>query len=160
MQKKKGGRMLQWMSWLYDERVSHERQLCKKEQQEGAPVKYTPSREDYLISIYLLREKRGMVRSIDVVQMLGYSKPSVCNGIHLLQKHQLVSMDEQKFLYLTPEGERQAVQIYERYQTVLRFLQEVLRVSERTAYQDACKIEHIISTETLEKMRKKLSIHP
>lgn len=119
-------------------------------------MEYTPSREDYLISIYLLREKQGMVRSIDIAQMLGYSKPSVFSGVRLLQKHGLARMDEQKFLHLTPEGERQAGQIYGRYQTVLRFLREVLQVSEQTAYQDACKIEHIVSVETLEKMREKL----
>ena len=49
-------------------------------------MNYTPSREDYLISLYLLREKRGSVRSLDIVQMLGYSKPSVSNGLRLLRQ--------------------------------------------------------------------------
>ena len=65
-------------------------------------------------------------------------------------------MDDQKFLSLTPEGERQARQIYQRYQIVLRFLREVLQVSEQIAYQDACKIEHFISRETLDRMRAQL----
>ena len=69
-------------------------------------MNYTPSREDYLISLYLLREKRGSVRSLDIVQMLGYSKPSVSNGLRLLRQNDLVWMDDQKFLSLTPEGER------------------------------------------------------
>ena len=116
-------------------------------------MNYTPSREDYLISLYLLREKRGSVRSLDIVQMLGYSKPSVSNGLRLLRQNDLVWMDDQKFLSLTPEGERQARQIY---QLVLRFLREVLQVSEQIAYQDACKIEHFISRETLDRMRAQL----
>ena len=119
-------------------------------------MNYTPSREDYLISLYLLRGKRGSVRSLDIVQMLGYSKPSVSNGLRLLRQNDLVWMDDQKFLSLTPEGERQARQIYQRYQIVLRFLREVLQVSEQIAYQDACKIEHFISRETLDRMRAQL----
>ena len=119
-------------------------------------MNYTPSREVYLISLYLLREKRGSVRSLDIVQMLGYSKPSVSNGLRLLRQNDLVWMDDQKFLSLTPEGERQARQIYQRYQIVLRFLREVLQVSEQIAYQDACKIEHFISRETLDRMRAQL----
>ena len=103
-------------------------------------MNYTPSREDYLISLYLLREKRGSVRSLDIVQMLGYSKPSVSNGLRLLRQNDLVWMDE----------------IYQRYQIVLRFLREVLQVSEQIAYQDACKIEHFISRETLDRMRAQL----
>lgn len=121
-------------------------------------MEYTPSREDYLIAVYLLRERKGMVRSIDIAQMLGYSKPSVSNGVRLLKKNGLVRMDEQKFLYLTLEGECRAAQIYERYWIVLRFLREVLQVSEQTAYQDACRIEHIISVETLEKIREKVDM--
>lgn len=88
--------------------------------------------------------------------MLGYSKPSISNGVRLLRQNDLVWMDDQKFLFLTPEGERQARQIYRRYQIVLRFLREVLQVPEQTAYQDACKIEHFISQESLVRMQAML----
>lgn len=120
-------------------------------------MKYTPSREDYLISLYLLREKQGLVRSLDIVHMLGYSKPSVSNGLRLLRQCGLVQMDEQKFLFLTPEGEQQALRIYQRYHIVLNFLKEVLQVPDQTAYQDACKIEHFISQESLIRMQAMLS---
>lgn len=117
-------------------------------------MNFTPSREDYLIAVYLLKSKNGNVRSIDVAQMLGYSKPSVSNGIHLLIKSNFVTMDEQRNLDLTLRGEEKARNIYERYQIVLQFLQKVLTVPEQIAYQDTCRIEHMISQETLIKMQQ------
>lgn len=117
-------------------------------------MNFTPSREDYLISIYLLELNNGKVRSVDVAQMLGYSKPSVSSGIHLLVRNGLVTMDEQKYLKLTFAGEKKAKAIYQRYQTVLQFLKNVLDVPEQTAYRDTCRIEHVISQETLERMQQ------
>lgn len=115
-------------------------------------MQYTTSREDYLISIYLLQRKNGSVRSIDVARMLGFTRPSVYKGIRFLMRHGLIMMDAQKLLTLTEAGRAQAEAIYRRYRIVLAFL-EALGVSEQAAHQDACCLEHVLSEETLERMK-------
>lgn len=119
-------------------------------------MEYTPSREDYLIAIYLLREKNGFVRSVDVAQMLGFTKSSVSSRIRFLAKHGLVEMDEKKLLVLTPAGEARAKEIYARYSVVLRFLRDVLGIAPERAHEDASRIEHVVSEETLEKLEAHL----
>ena len=79
---------------------------------------YTSSREDYLIAVYVLEKERGVVRSIDIAEMLGYSKPSVSNGVHLLIENGLVAMDQSYFLHLTEKGKKKAEEIYKRYEVV------------------------------------------
>lgn len=113
---------------------------------------YTVSREDYLIAIYLLQKQKPDVRSIDVADMLGYSKPSVSNGIHLLIENELLDMDSDRFLRLTEKGQKKAEDIYQRYKTVKDFFQLILGVDERIAEKDSRSIEHLISTEVLQKM--------
>lgn len=114
---------------------------------------FTPSREDYLIAVYLLEKEKGTVRSVDVVELLGYTKPSVCNGMKRLRESGLLCMDEKKHLILTAEGRRKAESIHERYRTVHDFLVQVLGVPEDIAYQDTCKIEHLVSEETYGRMK-------
>lgn len=113
---------------------------------------YTVSREDYLIAIYLLQIQKQDVRSIDVAEMLGYSKPSVSNGIHLLIENGLLDMDSDRFLRLTEKGQKKAKNIYQRYKTVKDFFQIILGVEERIAEKDSRSIEHLISTEVLQEM--------
>lgn len=121
---------------------------------------YTPSREDYLISVYLLQQKGEDVRSVHIAQLLGYSKPSVYSGVHLLLENGLLVMDERKILSLTPEGEEKAKQIYGRFQTVYLLFTEIFHIPERTAYRDACRMEHVISGESLGRIRAFYALRP
>ena len=115
---------------------------------------YTISRENYLIATYLLQKKNGQVRSVDIAEMLGYSKPSVSIGIHLLIENGLLLMNENHSLQFTEQGKRKAEEIYKRYQIVKDYLRLILKVSEETAEKDSRRIEHLISPVTVQKMEK------
>ncbi len=110
------------------------------------------SAEMYLETIYLL-SRQGKVRSVDVAEHMGYSKPSVSRAVGLLKQGGYVTMDDDGFLVLTPEGETAANMIFERH-TVLTRLLRSMGVSEATAAQDACRIEHVISDETLSAIKR------
>ena len=116
-------------------------------------MNYTPSREDYLVTIYLLQQTTPLVRSIDVAKTLNLSKPSVSQSLRLLQENGLVSFAEDHTLLLTPQGTRQAQYIYDRYQTTVDFLTHILHVSPATACEDARRMEHYLSKETHQKMK-------
>ena len=105
------------------------------------------SGEMYLETIYVLSQQSAFVRSIDVAEHMGFSKPSVSRGVGLLKKEGLLQVDEMGGLKLTTAGEEKAKNIYERH-TVLTTLLTKLGVSEETAAEDACRIEHYISDET------------
>ena len=111
------------------------------------------SAEDYLETILKLRMKQGNVRSIDIVSELHYSKPSVSVAMKKLRESGHVRMDETGYLTLTEEGEAIARRIYERHQ-VLETMLTALGVEEETAAQEACKIEHVISDDTFEKIKR------
>ena len=102
------------------------------------------SGEMYLETIYVLSQQSASVRSIDVADHLGYSKPSVSRAVGLLKKEGLLLMDEMGYLKLTPAGEEKARRIYERHTVLSRLLMN-LGVDEETATEDACRIEHYIS---------------
>jgi Mn-dependent DtxR family transcriptional regulator len=105
------------------------------------------SGEMYLESILVLSKKKDRVRSIDVVEYMGFSKPSVSRAIGLLRGGGYVNMDADGYLTLTEEGLEVASKIYERHSLLSSFLIS-LGVSEKTADADACKIEHHISDES------------
>lgn len=111
------------------------------------------SGEMYLETIYVLSKKSDSVRSIDVGESLGYSKPSVSRAIGLLKKDGLVKTDEQGYLKLTTLGEERAKMIYERHTLLSRLLMD-LGVDEETATEDACRIEHYISEKTFDAIKK------
>ena len=111
------------------------------------------SAEMYLESIYVLSLKSDTVRRIDISKYMGYAKPSVTRGISLLEERGLVSVDESGNLLLTKEGKKEAQQIYERH-TVLTKMFVKLGVDEKTAAQDACRIEHYISNKTFNAIKK------
>ena len=111
------------------------------------------SAEMYLETIYVLSQESSAVRSIDVAEHMGYSKPSVSRAVGLLKQGGYVVMDEDGFLSLTDEGLEVAQTIFERH-TVLSRLLIALGVSEETASEDACKIEHVISDESFEAIKK------
>ena len=110
------------------------------------------SGEMYLETIYILSRQSGSVRSIDVAEHLGYSKPSVSRAVGLLEKDGLLRRDETGALMLTETGEEKARQIYERH-TVLTKLFIRLGVDEETAAEDACRIEHYISDQSFEAIK-------
>ena len=105
------------------------------------------SGEMYLETIYILSQKSAAVRSIDVGEYMGYSKPSVSRAVGLLKKDGYIVTDKTGYITLTQTGEALAKRIYERH-TVLAGLFMRLGVDEETAVEDACRIEHCISDKT------------
>lgn len=111
------------------------------------------SGEMYLESIYVLSLKSPCVRSIDVGEYLGYSKPSVSRAMSALKSGGYVTADKDGSLHLTPSGLGVAEKIYTRH-TVLSGLLERLGVDAKTAVEDACRIEHVISDESFRAIRE------
>lgn len=110
------------------------------------------SAEDYLEAILKLRENHGMVRSIDIVRELGFSKPSVSVAMKNLRENGYIQMDDDGYITLLPPGEEIAQRIYSRHKLLTQiFIQ--LGVSPETAAADACKVEHDLSNETFEKIK-------
>ena len=113
------------------------------------------SAEMYLETIYTLSLNSTSVRSIDVAAALNYSRPSVSRAVGLLKKDGYLLMDVEGFLTLTEEGRALAERIYERH-TVLAAALEALGVDKETAAEDACKLEHAISDESFQAIKKHL----
>ena len=114
------------------------------------------SGEMYLETILILSEKTGFVRSVDVCDYMGFSKPSVSRAIGILKNAGYVSVAKDGGLTLTESGEKIAKKIYERHSVLTELLKE-LGVSDETAASDACKMEHVISDETFEKIKEHAS---
>ena len=115
------------------------------------------SAEDYLERILMLRLKNGMVRSIDIVRDLDYSKPSVSVAMKRLRENGYIEMDADGYISLLPPGEAIATRIYARHQVLTQFLIQ-LGVSPENAAADACKIEHDLSEESYEQI-KEITLH-
>ena len=111
------------------------------------------SAEMYMETIYLLSQKSSCVRSIDVAEHMGYSKPSVSRAVGLLKQGGYLLVDGDGFLTLTPSGQAIAEKIFERH-TVLSSLLVKLGVSQEVAAEDACKVEHVISDESFAAIKK------
>ena len=105
------------------------------------------SGEDYLETILILRQSKGVVRSIDVAQHMGFSKPSVSRAMSILRADGYIEMERSGGIRLTEEGERVARTMYERHDLLTRWLTG-LGVSPKTAAGDACRMEHALSEET------------
>ena len=116
-------------------------------------MKLHASGEDYLEAILVLHKKMGMVRSVDVARHMEVSKPSVCVAVNTLKEGGFLTMDEDHFLHLTDVGREVAEQIYERHCFFTERL-IALGVDPKTAEADACRIEHVISTESFERLKK------
>lgn len=112
------------------------------------------SGEDYLETILLLHKKTGFVRSIDIANELGYKKPSISRAISILKTNGYVTVAKNGEILLTEKGENKAEKIYERHEVIKNFLLNVLGVGEDISEKDACKIEHVISSETFEKLKQ------
>lgn len=102
------------------------------------------SGEMYLETIFILSQKGGVIRSVDVAEEMGFSKPSVSRAVGLLKQGGYLTADGEGHLSLTAEGEEVARKIYERHTILTAFLIQ-LGVDEKSAAEDACKIEHDIS---------------
>ena len=111
------------------------------------------SGEMYLETILILSQRQRFVRSIDVADYMGYSKPSVSRAVSLLKQGEYITMDREGFLYLTDAGREVAEKIYERH-TVLTQLLVSIGVDPTVAEEDACRVEHDISDETFEKIKE------
>ncbi|MBQ7116201.1 MAG: metal-dependent transcriptional regulator [Clostridia bacterium] len=105
------------------------------------------SGEMYLETVYILTQKSDSVRSIDICEYMGYSKPSVSRAIGLLKNGGYITVDGKGYITLTEEGRAIALKMFERHTMLTNFLVG-LGVDEKTASEDACKIEHHISEES------------
>ncbi len=114
------------------------------------------SGEMYLETIYVLSQQRTNVRAIDIGEELGYSRPSVSRAMHLLKDEGLVKNDEYGFVKLTEAGKVLAKRIYERH-TVLTQILVDLGVDEKTASEDACRLEHYISDTSFDAIKAHLA---
>ena len=114
------------------------------------------SAEMYLEAILVLKEKQEQVRAIDVVHYTGYSKPSVSRAMGLLRQNGYITVEETGFIHLTDAGRSLATKVVERHRVLTEFLIKI-GVSEETASDDACKIEHDLSDETFECLKNHLS---
>ena len=110
------------------------------------------SGEMYLETIYILSQESSAVRGIDVGEYMGFSKPSVSRAIGLLKKDGLVIIDGQGSIKLTETGEEKAKRIYERHLLLTKLFIN-LGVDEKTAAEDACRIEHYLSDATFEAIK-------
>lgn len=107
----------------------------------------------YLESILVLQKKNGSVRSIDIVEHMGYSKPSVSRAVGILKNGEYITVDKNGYITLTEKGKNEAEKIYERHGVIAKILVNI-GVSEKTATEDACKIEHVISDESIEAIKR------
>ena len=116
-------------------------------------MKLYASGEDYLEAILVLQQKQGMVRSVDVARHMDVSKPSVCHAVATLRNGGFLTMDEDHFLHLTDIGREVATTIYERH---CFFTEQLIAVGvdPRTAEADACRMEHVISTESFLRLKE------
>ena len=110
------------------------------------------SKEDYIESILIIKREKGAVRSIDIANHFGYSRPSISRAVGLLKKDGLINVDESGYIELTHDGMELAKSIYSRHRTLIRFLEKI-GVSPETADADACRIEHILSEESMQRIR-------
>lgn len=116
------------------------------------------SGEMYMEAVLVLSQKNGFVRSIDVAEYLGYSKPSVSRAMGILRREEYLTIDQDGGITLTDKGLSVAEMIYERH-TLLTALLTRLGVPEDIAAADACKVEHDISPETFAAIKRHVSEH-
>ena len=117
-------------------------------------MKYTESKEDYLERILMLKEEQEHVRAIDIVNSMGFSKPSVSIAIKKLKDLNLITIESKtNYIELTNEGKKIAENVYKRHKVISKLLIH-LGVDEKTALEDACKIEHDISPETFKQLER------
>ncbi|MGB4643570.1 MAG: metal-dependent transcriptional regulator [Dethiobacteria bacterium] len=121
-------------------------------------MKIRESAENYLETILILSQRKGSVRSIDIVDELEFSKPSVSVAMKKLRKSGHIQMDADGYITLTDKGRSIAETIYERHRLLSNWLIQ-LGVNQEKAVEYACRIEHVISAESFEAIKKHVSEH-
>lgn len=116
-------------------------------------MKIQKAAEDYLEAMLMLKEEKGYIRSIDIAQKLGVTKPSVTYSTKRLRENGYITMDRDGTITLTPTGLEIATRIYQRHKVLTHFFMK-LGVSETIARIDACKVEHDLSPETFDAILK------
>lgn len=113
------------------------------------------SEEMYLETILLLKKRKPLVRSIDIAEELNYSRPSICRAVGVLQKKGYIVMDASGEISFTPEGKKKADSVYERHCVITEFLMTT-GADEKTAEANACRVEHVLTEEMFEIIKKYL----
>lgn len=116
-------------------------------------MKIQESAENYLETILILHNRKGYVRSTDIATELGFSKPSVSVAMKNLRTNEYIAMDENGFISLTDKGMAIASSVYEKHTILSRWLVS-LGVDPKTAAEDACRMEHVISQESFTKLKE------
>lgn len=119
-------------------------------------MKIQESAENYLETILVIQNRKGQVRSIDIANELNFSKPSISNAMKQFRENGYIIVDENGYITLTKDGHEIAEHVYERHLILTRFLMQ-LGVDEQTAKEDACRIEHVISKESFDKIKDSYS---
>ena len=114
--------------------------------------------ENYLETSYILSQQQNEVHAIDICSYLSYSRPTVSIVLRQMREHGLVTVNEDNHIFLTEEGHRIASRIFERHEVLTQMLTQ-LGVSHETAVRDACKIEHDLSDETFEAIKRHMAQH-
>ena len=120
-------------------------------------MKLQESGEMYLKTILWLSLQQPVVQSIDISEYMGFSKPSVSRAVSILKESGYITFHEDKSITLTETGRKVATNLFER-QVVLSHLLMKMGVDEDTAYEDGCRLEHVISDESFEHIKKYLNI--
>ena len=115
------------------------------------------SAEDYLETILILSKCRPVVRSVDIAEEMGFKKPSVSVAMKNLREKNHITVTKEGFIYLTPSGKEIAEMIYERHELLTKWLVK-LGVDEKIAAEDACRIEHDISKDSVEAIKNHIKI--
>ena len=116
------------------------------------------SAENYLEAILMIKKKKGYVRSIDIANLLNFTKPSVSVAMKAFREEKYITVDSNGNINLTDKGMKIAAKVYERHEIIAMALM-ALGVEETTAYEDSCKIEHDISDQTFLKLKQHLKEH-
>jgi DtxR family Mn-dependent transcriptional regulator len=116
-------------------------------------MKLQESGENYLEMIFVLQNKNGRVRSIDIAKAMSYSKPSVSRAMSVLKKAGYIIMHDDGYIELTESGLKVADRVYTRHRLLTKWLTDI-GVNPVTAAEDACRMEHVLSPETFQKIRE------
>ena len=118
---------------------------------------FTASREDYLRGLYILQEEKGELKSIDLAHYLNVSKPSVSEMVQELNKEGLILYKKYSKLKFTPKGKRIAQKLTSKHRLIELFLKNVLNIKSKNVHQEAHRLEHAFSDESIGKIRKLLN---
>lgn len=134
-------------------RYPHNGFFEKKTSSEMEGIVIQESGENYLETILLLSKKNGVVRSVDIANELDYTKPSISRAMGILKNANYITIGADGHIELTQNGHEKAGEILARHQMITKFLETVLELDHNTANKDACRIEHVISQTTVDKIK-------